>query len=112
MSFAGDAPKVSFTNRAITIFLGKNESMKSSDWGTLSNICFPVGGILFLASVVAIIFEEYEAFSGSFAPYRELGFVGLVLTAFIFIVAYSSSERSKLEESFENPPQVVETSSI
>ncbi len=69
--------------------------MKSADWFILFVIFFGIGIILFLASIMAILFER----SGGFL--RDFGLVGFLVSTFMFLSAYVAFQRYKQESKIE-----------
>jgi hypothetical protein len=64
--------------------------VKATDWYTLFKISFGIGGILFFSSVVAALYDR----SGGF--YRDFGIFGLLVSTFVFVIAYVCYRRFKV----------------
>ena len=70
--------------------------MKASSWYTFFKISFGFAVILFFVSIIAIL----VGWSGGF--FREFGNIGLLVSTFIFIIAYVCFQKYKVEVSTEN----------
>ena len=69
--------------------------MKAADWFTIFKVSFGIGGVLFVASVLAALIDR------SGGVYRDFGLVGLLASTFTFITAYVSYQRFKIESKVE-----------
>ena len=69
--------------------------MNSVKWYTFFKISFGCGVVLFFASIISTL----VGWSGGFL--REFGTVGLLVSTFIFVIAYICFQKYKLEVSNE-----------
>lgn len=69
--------------------------MKAKDWFVTSKISFAIGIVWFFVSIIATLLDRTGG------PYRDFGLVGLLVSTFIFIAAYISYQRYKIESNDE-----------
>ena len=83
--------------------------MRSADWRVMRTIGIGVSCILSLAGFWAITYTDFVIGGFGFnppAPYRDLGWVLLLLGIILFILACVSDQRFTEEEKFETDLRV------